>query len=51
MRTETFSNNVFRFDPSLPFGGIKDSGVGREGGAEGLASYIELKSILLNATL
>lgn len=47
VRTGTFSQNAFRFDPSLPFGGFKLSGVGREGGAEGLASYTELKSILL----
>ena len=47
VRTGTFSQNAFRFDPSLPFGGFKLSGVGREGGAEGLAGYTELKSILL----
>jgi acyl-CoA reductase-like NAD-dependent aldehyde dehydrogenase len=47
VRTGTFSQNVFRFDPTLPFGGFKQSGVGREGGAFGLDSYTELKAVLL----
>jgi aldehyde dehydrogenase (NAD+) len=49
VRTGTFTQNVFRFDPTLPFGGFKDSGIGREGGTEGLSSFTELKSILLDA--
>jgi len=47
VRTGTFTQNVFRFDPSLPFDGFKESGIGREGGPEGLASFTEMKSILL----
>ncbi|MGX7896057.1 aldehyde dehydrogenase [Tsuneonella sp. HG222] len=47
MRTGTVCHNAFRFDPYLPFGGFKQSGVGREGGIEGVMSYTELKSILL----
>jgi len=47
VRAGTLSQNHFRFDPSLPFGGFKQSGIGREGGADGLAAYTELKSMLL----
>lgn len=32
-----------------PFGGIKESGVGREGAAEGLDEYLETKYILMSA--
>jgi aldehyde dehydrogenase (NAD+) len=35
-------------DNFLPFGGFKQSGLGREGGEAGLASYTELKTILLD---
>ena len=48
VRTGTFSQNRFRFDPGLPFGGFKQSGLGREGGREGLASFTEFKSVLLD---
>src|SRR3984957_16934917 len=32
-------------DPSVPFGGVKSSGVGREHGREGLESYLETKTV------
>lgn len=51
VRTGTMTQNHFRFDPSLPFGGFKQSGIGREGGAEAIGSYTEIKSILLDAAL
>jgi len=38
-----FSNEV------VPFGGVKESGLGREGGAEGLEEYLEVKYICLGA--
>ncbi len=36
-------------DLGSPFGGFKQSGIGREGGPEGLASYTEYQSIILPA--
>ena len=32
-------------DPTMPFGGFKQSGTGREGGIEGLEPYFELKTV------
>lgn len=34
-------------DPAVPFGGYKESGVGREHGWEGVAAYTEVKSVLI----
>jgi acyl-CoA reductase-like NAD-dependent aldehyde dehydrogenase len=48
VRTGCFGQNGMRADFSLPFGGFKRSGVGREGGVEGLTNYTELKTILLD---
>ena len=31
-----------------PFGGIKESGIGREGAAEGLDEYLEIKYICID---
>jgi succinate-semialdehyde dehydrogenase / glutarate-semialdehyde dehydrogenase len=35
-------------NPAAPFGGIKQSGFGREGGPEGIAEYLETKYIAVN---
>ncbi|WP_246576498.1 NAD-dependent succinate-semialdehyde dehydrogenase [Actinospica durhamensis] len=34
-------------DPAAPFGGVKQSGIGREGGHEGMLEYLESKYIAL----
>ena len=47
VRTGTFSINTYTVDPSTPFGGFKQSGIGREMAREGLDAYIEYKSIAL----
>lgn len=36
-----WANTYNKFDPTSPFGGYKESGVGREGGMHGLAAYIK----------
>ena len=33
---------------TAPFGGVKESGLGREGGSAGIAEYLETKYIFLN---
>jgi acyl-CoA reductase-like NAD-dependent aldehyde dehydrogenase len=43
----TFGVNGYALDFSLPFGGRKESGIGREFGAEGLAENTEVKAIAL----
>jgi aldehyde dehydrogenase (NAD+) len=35
-----WANTFNKFDPTSPFGGYKESGMGREGGLEGLAPYV-----------
>lgn len=34
-------NTYNKFDPASPFGGVKESGFGREGGRHGLAAYLK----------
>ena len=34
-------------DPAAPFGGVKESGFGREGGSEGIEEYLDIKYIAL----
>jgi len=36
-------NTFNKFDPASPFGGYKESGMGREGGVHGLRAYVRLK--------
>ncbi|WP_404713892.1 aldehyde dehydrogenase [Sphingomonas sp. MMS24-J13] len=48
VRTGNVGQNGMRSDFSLPFGGYKQSGIGREGGSQGLMHYLETKTILLD---
>lgn len=47
VRTGNISVNGLQIDPNIPFGGFKQSGLGREGGPEGLATFLETKAIYL----
>ncbi len=38
-----WANTFNKFDPTSPFGGYKESGVGREGGLHGLDAYLKLE--------
>lgn len=49
IRTGTFAQNGMKLDFALPFGGVKLSGVGREGGAQAIHQYLETKTIMLDA--
>ncbi|HVR28992.1 MAG TPA: aldehyde dehydrogenase family protein [Thermoanaerobaculia bacterium] len=39
-----WANTYNKFDPAAPFGGYKESGMGREGGLAGLREYVELEA-------
>jgi acyl-CoA reductase-like NAD-dependent aldehyde dehydrogenase len=47
LRSGTVGHNTVRGDLSIGFGGFKQSGIGREGGVEGLLPYLESKTVLL----
>ncbi len=40
-------NDVGGYTHEIPFGGFKESGLGREGGREGLEEYLETKSVVV----
>lgn len=44
IRTGTYGINMYTLDTTAPFGGFKQSGIGREFGTEGLSEYVELQS-------
>ncbi|HNM85681.1 MAG TPA: aldehyde dehydrogenase family protein, partial [Mycobacterium sp.] len=46
IRTGTYGINMYMLDISSPFGGFKQSGIGREFGQEGLAEYTELQTVV-----
>jgi aldehyde dehydrogenase (NAD+) len=37
-----WANTYNKFDPTSPFGGYKESGMGREGGLHGLSAYVDI---------
>ncbi len=48
LRAGTVGVNAFRSDFGIAFGGFKQSGIGREGGREGLLPYLESKTIIMD---
>jgi len=46
LRAGTVGHNGFRNDFGIAFGGFKQSGLGREGGIEGLHPYLEAKTMI-----
>lgn len=40
-------NDAAGYTHEVPFGGFKESGLGREGGREGLEEYLETKSVVV----
>ncbi|MBC8745973.1 aldehyde dehydrogenase [Paraburkholderia sp. WC7.3b] len=49
IRAGSVGHNASRTDFSVGFGGFKQSGIGREGGPEGLAAFLESKTIIMEA--
>ncbi len=47
LRSGTVGHNAFRTDFGISFGGFKQSGIGREGGTEGLLPFLETKTVIL----
>ncbi|MGV0627468.1 aldehyde dehydrogenase [Mycolicibacter minnesotensis] len=47
IRTGTYGINWYAFDPCCPFGGFKNSGIGRENGKEGVEHFTQQKSVLM----
>ncbi|WP_159701763.1 aldehyde dehydrogenase [Arthrobacter sp. 18067] len=48
IRSGTVGHNAHRNSHAIAFGGFKESGIGREGGREGLIPYTETKVIILD---
>ncbi|MFE2498984.1 aldehyde dehydrogenase [Streptomyces scopuliridis] len=49
VKAGSLAQNGLKPDFSIAHGGFKQSGIGREGGEEGLKSYLEMKTIVLDA--
>jgi aldehyde dehydrogenase (NAD+) len=46
-RTGQVGINRIGLEPAAPFGGFKSSGLGREGGIEGLEAFTEIKALFV----
>lgn len=45
---QVYVNNYFNASIQVPFGGFKESGIGREFGLDGLRQYYEIKSVVID---
>jgi aldehyde dehydrogenase (NAD+) len=50
LRAGTVGINGYTLEPHAPFGGYRQSGIGREGGRTAIESYTEVKTVLLPFT-
>jgi aldehyde dehydrogenase (NAD+) len=50
LRSGPVGHNAMRTDFGISFGGFKQSGIGREGGREGILPYLETKTVILEGT-
>ncbi len=48
VRSGTFGVNGYTVLPNAPFGGYKQSGLGREGGHEGIDAFLETKTVCID---
>ena len=48
LHSGTVGHNAWRSDMSIGFGGFKESGIGREGGINGLRAYLEPKTLIMD---
>jgi acyl-CoA reductase-like NAD-dependent aldehyde dehydrogenase len=49
LRSGTVGHNGSKPDFGIAFGGFKQSGIGREGGVEGLRTFLETKTVILDS--
>jgi aldehyde dehydrogenase (NAD+) len=50
IKAGTVGVNGYQLEPNSPFGGFRQSGLGREGGRAAIEAYTELKTVLLPLT-